>query len=355
MQFKRTNKAMKAKIFIMFATAIGFFACGSSVSTNEGADSASKQEPIAEDIPVISSIELYNPIAEKILDAGAQMEELAKGFSWSEGPLWVAEINALLFSDVPKNIVYKWSEKEGLSVYLNPSGYTGPETNKEDGANGLMLDREGDLIICQHGDRRLATMLSGLQNPSAEYTSLIDNHDGKKFNSPNDLAIKSNGNIYFTDPSYGIKDKSDRELDFHGVYKLGTNGELTLLVDSISWPNGIAFSKDEKTIYIANSDPKLPVWYAYKVDNNGLLKDGRIFYDASSEAKTEKGLPDGLKVHSSGLIFATGPGGVLVFSPQGEKLAVIKTSKSTANCAFDTDEKYIYLTTTDRLLRLKMK
>jgi gluconolactonase len=320
-------------------------------------DSIGKTEKVVPDVPVKASINVFSPAANKLIDTTCVVEELAKGFGWAEGPVWVEALNALLFSDVAHNKVYKWSEKGGLSVFLEKSGYTDSSNVKaQEGSNGLALDLEGDLILCQHGDRRVAALLSGIQNPKSEYTTLIDNYKGKKFNSPNDLVIKSNGDIYFTDPSYGLKEPSKREIKFHGVYRLNPNGEVVLLVDSLSWPNGIAFSPDEKCLYIANSDKTKAVWYAYRVDKDGLLKDGKIFFDVSDAvAKGEIGLPDGLKINKSGVIFATGPGGVYLFSPKGEKLGLIKTSKATANCAFDKEQKYLYLTTTDRLLRLKLK
>jgi gluconolactonase len=170
------------------------------------------------------------------------------------------------------------------------------------------------------------------------------------------LAITKSGIIYFTDPPYGLIDPHKREIDFQGVYKLNQSGEVELLIDSLSYPNGIAFSQDEKTIYIANSDPQKAVWYSYSVNSDGMLKNGKVFYDATSEVKKgESGLPDGLKVHKNGTIFATGPGGVFLFSPKGEKLGIVRTSKATANCALDKEHSYLYLTTTDRLLRLKLK
>jgi gluconolactonase len=347
------------KTVVLFSLLLLLWACGNTQGDNSNnSDSITvNQKGVIEDLPVITSISIIMPAAKNLLDTTAKVEELAKGFGWSEGPVWVDALNALLFSDVRSNKVYKWSEKDSLSVFLEKSGYTGSANLKDqEGSNGLILDSEGDLILCQHGDRRIASLKSGVQNPISEYINLADKYKGKKFNSPNDLAIKSNGDIYFTDPSYGLKDETKREIKFHGVYKLNPNGEVTLLLDSLTWPNGIAFSIDQKTIYIANSDPEKAVWYAYQVDQNGLLKDGKLFFDATEMAKKgEPGLPDGLKVHKSGTIFATGPGGVYLFSPKGEKLGMIKTSKATANCAFDKDQKYLYLTTTDRLLWVKLK
>jgi gluconolactonase len=349
---------MKKTFVLISAIIVLAWACGDNGRQNSTtSDSANTPEKKVEDIPVITSISVIMPGANKFLDTSAKVEELAKGFGWSEGPVWSVNLNAILFSDVKNNKIYKWSEKDGISVFLEKSGYTDSANLKgEEGSNGLTIDSEGDLILCQHGDRRIALLTSGIQNPKSEYTTLANKYNEKKFNSPNDLAIKSNGDIYFTDPPYGLKDPAKREIKFNGVYKLATDGEVALLLDSLSSPNGIAFAPDEKTIYIANSDPAKAVWYAYKVDDKGLLKDGKIFFDVTKMAKNgEPGLPDGLKIHKSGTIFATGPGGVYLFSPKGEELGIIKTSKATANLAFDKDQKYLYMTTTDRLLRLKLK
>jgi len=309
-----------------------------------------------QDTPVTTTIEIFDAEALTLIDSTVKAEELAKGFSWSEGPVWVPELNALLFSDVPENKMYKWSEKDSLSVFLSPSGFSdSSNVNKMDGSNGLMLDAEGDLVICQHGDRRIASLKSGLQNPSPEFITLADKYNGKKFNSPNDLAIKSNGEIYFTDPPYGIKDEKTKELNFNGVYKVNQNGDVTLLVDSLTKPNGIAFSLDEKTIYIGNSDPDKAFIYSYQVDSNGVFSNPQIFFNASPYSKSGPGSHDGLKVHKSGNLFATGPGGVYIISPQAKILALIRTSKPTSNCAFDAEQKYLYMTTTDRLLRIQLK
>ena len=348
---------MKKSFLFVLTGMIVIQACGGNRDeNNENKDTIAAGE-IVKDVPVTTSIEINASQAGNLLDTTAVVEELGKGFIWSEGPVWVDALDALLFSDVPANKIYKWSEKDGLTVFLEPSGKTNPNDSASlEGSNGLSLDSEGDLILCQHGDRRIASLTSGVENPQSSFITMAGNFDGKKFNSPNDLAIKSNGDIYFTDPSYGLKDKSKREIDFHGVYKLTPGGVVSLLLDSLSWPNGIAFSPDEKTLYLANSDKDKAVWYNYKIDANGKLKDGKILYDATKASKNgEVGLPDGMKVHKDGTIFATGPGGIYLISPKGEKLGRIKTSKATANCAFDKDQKYLYMTTTDRLLRLKLK
>jgi gluconolactonase len=333
---------MKKRIFGIFLIITALAACN--------------EKKVVSDVPVTSFIEIIDTAANQLIDSSAVIEVLAKGFTWAEGPVWVPELNALLFSDVPENKIYKWTEKDSLSVFLTPSGFTGSsELKNEEGSNGLSLDSEGDLVLCQHGDRRIASLKSGLKNPVGEYITLADKYNGKKFNSPNDMAIKNNGDIYFTDPPYGLKDEKKREIKFNGVYKVSQNGEVVLLADSLSFPNGLAFSPDEKTIYIGNSDPKKAVWYSYELDEKGRFTKPSIFFDATSYIKNVPGLPDGLKVHKSGVIFGTGPGGIFIISPQGKLLAIIHTSKATANCAFDSDQKYLYMTTTDRLMRVKLK
>ena len=347
---------MNKLFYFLSLAAVSLLACNSNTQNESESDTTQTVEVAPPDVPVETSIEIIAPEALQMIDSAMKVEELAKGFKWSEGPLWVEELNALLFTDVPENVVYKWSENEGLKTFLRPSGFTDTsKTVKGDGANGLMLDSEGDLVLCQHGDRRVAILKSGLQNPKAEYITLADNFGGKKFNSPNDLAISSSGEIFFTDPPYGIKDEKQIELKFCGVYKINQNGEVNLLVDTLTRPNGIALSSDEKTIYIGNSDPEKIYIYAYTLDAKGQIVKGKVFLDGTPLTQKGPGLPDGMKIHKNGTIFSTGPGGVLVISPKGKLLGIIHTSKSTANCAFDKDYKYLYLTTTDRLLRLKLK
>src|SRR5690606_17433908 len=206
----------------------------------------------------------------------------------------------------------------------------------EVGSNGLLLNPEGQLVLCQHGDRRMAVMQAPLDSPKPDYSTLAGQYQGKKLNSPNDAAYRDNGDLYFTDPPYGLeKNMQDplKETPYQGVYKVSASGEMTLLLDSLTRPNGIAFLPGEKTLIIANSDPAKPFWYAYDLDEQGLLKNGRIFYDGTAASKMEKGMPDGLKVDQQGNVFATGPGGVWVFSREGEALGRIKVNQRTSNCA----------------------
>jgi gluconolactonase len=311
---------------------------------------------VAKEQQSVGSIEAIDPAFNELVDMNTEIEVLSDGYEWTEGPVWVDAQNMLLFSDVPKNTVYKWTEEKGVEVYLKPSGYTGKQASNsgEEGSNGLALDNSGKLVLCQHGDRRLAVLDAPLDAPKATFVTLVDQYDGKKFNSPNDVAVRKNGDYFFTDPPYGMPKNLTQEIPFQGVYKL-SNGKATLLVDSITRPNGIAFSPDEKTLIIANSDPEKAIWYAYDVGENDSLVNGRIFYDATEAAKSEPGLPDGLKIDTKGNVFATGPGGVWIFNAKGKILGKIKVPVPTANCAFSSDEKTLFLTADNYLLRLHMK
>jgi gluconolactonase len=301
------------------------------------------------------NIEVYDSLALALVDTNAKFEILANGFYWSEGPLWVDELESILFSDVPANIIYKWNEEDSLCIYLKSAGHSGEENkNSGLGPNGLILDLENRLVICQHGDRRIARMDADLKNPQAKFITIAGTYQGMKFNSPNDLAMDLAGNIYFTDPPYGQPENKTAEIGMNGVFKVSPDQAVSLLVDSLSWPNGIALSPDEKTLYINQSDPGNPVLYSYGIAGDGSLENGKVLFDFKTLAKTFIGLPDGLKIHKSGNIFATGPGGVHIISPEGKHLAAILTGKATANCAFDTDQKYLYMTTTDLLLRVEL-
>jgi gluconolactonase len=304
--------------------------------------------------PNLGTIERLDPRFDALVPKDAKLEKLASGFNWSEGPIWVREGGHLLFSDVFENLVYRWKDGEGAASFLNPSGYTGREPRPgERGSNGLTLDAQGRLVLCQHGDRRVARL-----EKDGKFTTLADRYQGKRFNSPNDLVFKSNGDLYFTDPPYGLpqqaKDPS-RELDFCGVYRVAKDGGVTLLTKELTRPNGLGFSPDEKTLYVAVSDPDRPVWMAYDVKADGTLGPGRVFFDAAHLRKEgRKELPDGLKVDKSGNLFATGPGGVLVLAPDGKHLGTLVTGEATANCAFGDDGGTLYVTADMHLCRIKL-
>lgn len=309
-----------------------------------------------ENMQTIGSIERIDPALNNIIPEGAEIEILSDGYDWSEGPLWVESEKMLLFSDVPKNIVYKWTEKDSVEVFLEPSGYTGDKDSysREPGSNGLALNSGSKLVLCQHGDRRLSLLDAPLNAPKPKYITLADRFDGKRFNSPNDVAIRSNGDYFFTDPPYGLPSEAPQEIPFQGVYKI-SNDSVTLLIDSLTRPNGIAFTPDEKTIIIANSDPGKAAWYAYDLDENNALINGRTFHDATENAKTDSGLPDGLKIDPQGNVFASGPGGIWIFNPDGKILGKVRLPVATANCAFPADGKTLFITADNYLLRLRLK
>lgn len=306
--------------------------------------------------PVIGQVVRLDPRLDAIIAPNAQIEVLASGFEWSEGPVWVKDGGYLLFSDVPKNTIHKWKENEGLSVFLKPSGYTGVGAySNEPGSNGLTLDLRGRLVACEHGDRRVSVMpLNG-----GGKTTIADRHAGKRFNSPNDVVAHSDGSFFFTDPPYGLPQQEKdptRETPVFGVYRADSQGKTTLVVADLTRPNGIAFSPDEKILYVAQSDPSQAYVMAYPLLADGTVGKGRVFFDATPMVqKGLRGLPDGLRVDVNGLVFATGPGGVLIITPEGQLLGRIDTGQATANCAFGNDGSYLYLTSDMYLCRIKTK
>ncbi len=286
--------------------------------------------------PTIGEVVRDDASIDTLIAQGTPIQVLTSGFEWSEGPVWVPgqgdEPGHLLFSDIPRNSIMKWVEGKGVSLFLKPAGYTGAvEYGNEPGSNGLVLDSRGQLVACEHGDRRISVMTTG-----GGKRTLVDNYEGKRLNSPNDATFKSNGDLYFTDPPYGLPmgaDDPKRELDFCGVYRLAKDGKLTLLTKEMTRPNGIAFSPDEKTLYVAQSDPEAAIWKSFPVKADGTLGEGKLFYDATENFKKGlPGLPDGMDVDSKGNVFATGPGGVYVFNPAGKLLGRISTGEKTANC-----------------------
>jgi len=309
------------------------------------------------EVKTAGSIERLDSELDNIVSVDSKVEIIAEGFTWSEGPLWIEDKKMLLFSDVPQDTVYKWTEEKGAEVYLTPSGFTGDSTtSRERGANGLTLDDEGNLVLAQHGDRRIAIMEAPLDSPKPVYTTLADNFEGKKFDSPNDVVMR-NYNFYFTDPPYGLgKMEQDplKEIPFQGVYCAFADGKIKVLVDSLTKPNGIAFFPDGKLL-IANSDPAKAKWYQYELDDSSKVISGKVFYDVTSLTATEKGLPDGMKIDRKGNVFASGPGGVWIFNSSGKVLGKIKLNEACANTALSSDEKTLFITNKNYLLRVKLK
>jgi gluconolactonase len=307
----------------------------------------------------IAWIERVDPEITSVLDNDATITLLSSGYAWSEGPVWLQDKKTLLFSDIPANSIYQWSDSLGVQLYLRPSGYTGPGTRGgELGSNALLLNRQGQLVLCQHGDRRISVMEAPLDHPAPKFRPLATHYLGKRFNSPNDAVYRSNGDLFFTDPPYGLEKgmlDPGKEIPFQGVYRLDTRGQIHLLVDTLSRPNGIAFLPGEKTLLVANSDSARPVWYAFTIGLNDSLTDGRVFYDASSSIPTGIGLPDGMKVDHEGHIFAAGPGGIFIFNSSGKLLGKIRTKMASANCALADNDKTLFITSHAYILKVRLR
>ncbi len=306
----------------------------------------------------IGEIEVVSDELAKIVKKDAEIEVIADGFQFTEGPLWVVDKEMLLFSDVPANIIYQWTEKDGASVFVKPGGYTDPAPRGGFmGPNGMILNHDGDLWICQHGDRRIAELDAPLDAPEAKFTTVIGAYEGKGLNSPNDLFLTEAGDLYFTDPAYGFEggpSDPNKELDFQGVYKLSKSGELTVLIDSLSTPNGISIFPDGKTLLVSNTAGPKRGWYSYDIASDGSVSNGRLF--ASPGDIRALGGCDGLKIDKKGTVFATGPGGVWIFTKKSKLIGKIKVNGLTAaNVALSPDEKTLYITATDKLLRVKLR
>lgn len=313
------------------------------------------RQSTAADYGTLGKIERLDAQLDQVVTPGTKIEVLAKGFTWSEGPVWVGERESghLLFSDIPRNTIFKWNEASGVTVFMNPSGYTGVDYyGLEPGSNGLTLDPSGRLTLCEHGDRRVSVLTTG-----GGKRTLVDHYEGKRLNSPNDLVFDRDGNLFFTDPPYGLPNRekdSRRELDFCGVYRLSPQGELTLVSTQLDRPNGIGFSPDQTQLYVAQSDPSNPIWMSFPVLEDKTLGSGKVLYDAKRFMGEYPGLPDGLAVHSSGLIFGSGPGGIYIITPDGKLLGRIITGGRTSNCAFGPGEKELYITADSNLCRVQI-
>lgn len=302
-----------------------------------------------------AQIQRDHPALDKLIAPDAKIEKIAEGMTWSEGPVWIAKGGYLLFSDVPANRIYRWSEENGLSIFLEPSGYSGPDLHlfPQPGSNGLILGPAGSILMADSGSR----MIARLDLSTKMKTPLATTYKGKRFNSPNDLVQASNGAIYFTDPPYGLKDFHQsplKELSWSGVYRLDPDGTVTLIDDSLRDPNGIGLSPNGRTLYVANSDAAQPIWVAYTLDTQGNVVSRRIFSDSSAElAQGAKGVPDGLCIDVHGNVFATGPGGVYVLAPDGTRLGRIETGDLVSNCDFGGDGGTLIITSNHTVVRVQ--
>jgi len=306
--------------------------------------------PAPEKPAAVGSIVRLDPALDALVPKDAQIEKLADGFTFTEGPIWRPS-GVLWFSDVVGNVVRQWSPDGKVTEIFNPGGYDGNSlpAGGFNGPNGMTADKDGAVLLCQHGNRRIVRI-----SKEMKVSTLVDKFGGKKLNSPNDLVYRSDGSLYFTDPPYGLpKQDSDpaKELKFNGVFRMA-NGKLQVVIKDLTRPNGIAFSPDQKTLYVANSDEKHKVWMAYDVADTGTVSNGRVFADVTAEK--EEGVPDGMKVDERGNIFATGPGGIWVFSPAGKHLGTIKTPQVPANCNWGDDWKSLYITARTGLYRIKL-
>jgi gluconolactonase len=298
------------------------------------------------------SVRRLDPALDKIVPAGAVIEKVIGNLQFAEGPVWLRNGGYLLFSDIPSNAIMKWTGE--LSAFRKPVfGREFPQ-GVQIGTNGLTLDRQGRLIACEHGNRRVSRT-----EQDGTVTTLADRYEGKRFNSPNDVVCKSNGDIYFTDPnSVARRNPPDphndfkTELGFNGVYRVTAAGKLELLTKDMPYPNGLAFSPDEKKLYIANSRLD-KFWMVYNVKADGTLAEGKKFFDLSHD--TGEAVPDGMKVDSAGNIYATGPGGVLVISPRGKHLGTIEVPEIPANCAWgEADGKTLYIAARTSIYRIRL-
>lgn len=302
----------------------------------------------------LGRVDRIDPALNRLIPKDAEIEIIAAGFAWTEGPVWRKDQTGgyLLFSDIPRNTVFKWKAGQGIGVFMRPSGYTGAAFyGLEPGSNGLTLDSRGRLVSFEHGDRRVSVLTK-----NGGKRTLVDNYQGKRLNSPNDGCFNAKGDLYFTDPPYGLPQREHdprRELDFFGVYRLSKSGTLTLLTKEMTRPNGIALSPDEKTLYVAQSDPGQAIWKAFPVKADGTLGNSRIFYDVTEYVGRRPGLPDGLKVDQTGNLFASGPGGIYVFTANGKLLGLINTGERTANCGWGNDGTMLYICADHYLCRIQ--
>ncbi|MDO7873472.1 SMP-30/gluconolactonase/LRE family protein [Hymenobacter sp. ASUV-10] len=302
----------------------------------------------------IGHLTWHSPAFTQLVPANAQIEVLAAGLGHLEGPLWVPDSSMLLFNDTKTQTLYRWTETRGLSKFLEKSGYTGRlPYSEEPGSNGLALDGRGNLLLCEHGDRRLARL--PLAGKSGKMT-VTDNFEGRRYNSPNDLLPHPNGSLYFTDPPYGLPQQErdpQRDIAVAGVYRLDPKGVVTRELSDLSRPNGLAATADGRTLYVSESDSLRPRIWAYEVKPSGQLGKGRVFFDMTTLSRRFKEQPDGLKVDRAGNVWATGFGGISVISPAGKLLGSIDTGEVIANCAWGDDGRTLYIASGAFLCRLK--
>jgi gluconolactonase len=301
-------------------------------------------------------IDRWDPAMDAIVPKDWKIEKLADGFGWAEGPVWIKSGGYLLFTDVPGNKMWKWSEQGGLEKFLDPSGAVAPDPAvwREAGANGLAVYDANSILVADTGNRAIQR----LDLATRKKTPVATTFDGKKFSSPNDVTRTKSGVLFFTDPPYGFRKfdaAPEKEIPFNGVYRMGTDGKVTAIEKELTRPNGVALSPDESVLYVAQSEGNKAVINAYSLDKNGEVTGKKLFNDVTDlVSKEAPGAPDGLTVAADGTVFATGPGGVLVISKDGKRLGRIWDGKPTANCKFGDDGKTLYMTSHDMLARIRL-
>lgn len=310
----------------------------------------------APEYPVVGKVTAFDPAFNAIVAPDARIEKIADGVTWSEGPAWVRDGGYLLFSDVPKNRMYRWSQKDGLSVFLEPSGYAGPPDSalREPGSNGLLLEPAGTLLLADSGTRALARM----DLATKKKTFIAERYQGKRFNSPNDIARRRDGVLFFTDPTYGLtggESSPVRELAISGVYRLDKDGSVHLVDDSLKYPNGVELSPDERHLYVSNTDPGNPLWMVYALDARGEVTEKHVFARARDlPAGPPGGNPDGMCMAADGKLFTSAPGGLVVFSPEGKALGRIETGTIVSNCVFGEDGRMLYMSSNNFIARVRV-
>lgn len=336
-----TNVALNRRKVLMAGAVMGLAGCSREMGAVAAADAAQH-----------ITYEQFDPAFEAIVDQSDGGRLLGTGYQWSEGPAWDAKRQCLYFTDVPGNRAYRWSEANGIEVFQDPSGIA-PQSKPEGGdlgANGLLIANSGELLICNHGTRAVEAM----DFETGKRRVLTAEFEGKRYNSPNDVIETDDGTIYFTDPPYGLDGLNDspaKEMESNGVYRLSPGGEVTRILDDMSFPNGAVLSPDQSTLYIAQSDPKAPLIRTYDLAGH---KRAQVWFDASPYMEGHAGLPDGMAVSRAGHIFLAGPGGVLVIDPTGTCLGRIGTGRATANCAIGEDGRTLFMTAQDRLVSVRI-
>ncbi len=311
-------------------------------------------------------IDRLDPSIDRIVPAGATLERVATGFTWTEGPVWDGD--RLFFAEIPSNSIRTWTPGKGVSIFLQPSGYMGsaPYGGPESGSNGMTLDARGRLTVAGHAQRDVYRFES--LNPKGPITILADKYQGKQLNSPNDVVYKSDGSLYFTDPPYGLRTQLDsdpeKQLSVNGVYRIPNaldhkpgappaRTQLQLLISDLTRPNGIAFSPDEKYLYVNNSQPR-KIWMRYRVMPDGTLTGAKLLFDDTADPRP--GNPDGMKVDREGNIYSAGPGGIWIFSPEGKPLGTILMPGRTSNVTWaGAERKTLYITDSEGIYRVRLK